>query len=232
MMRELYKRGHLQSKPKNNVQKGESSTGVKKLTLDGSKEGLFYVPKHYQPGLPSPLAVMLHGSGGDAQHGLSLIKSYADEKNIILLAPVSREYSWDIIARGTFGPDVIYIDQALAQIFEDYTIDTSRLAVGGFSDGASYALSLGLTNGELFTHIMAFSPGFAHAEYITGRPEIFISHGTNDHILPINSCGRKIAKHLQRNGYAPTYQEFEGEHVIPAHISKMAMDWFFKTTSG
>ncbi len=30
----------------------------------------------------------------------------------------------------------------------------------GFSDGASYALSLGVPNGDLFTHIVAFSPGF------------------------------------------------------------------------
>jgi predicted esterase len=170
---------------------------------------------------------MLHGSGGDAQHGLSLIKCYADESNVILLAPVSRDYSWDIITSGTFGPDVIYIDQALAQIFEDYTIDSSRMAIGGFSDGASYALSLGLTNGDLFTHVMAFSPSFAHAEYITGKPEIFISHGINDHILPINSCGRKIVKHLQRSGYAPIYQEFGGEHLIPVYISKMALEWFF-----
>jgi len=30
----------------------------------------------------------------------------------------------------------------------------------GFSDGASYALSVGITNGDLFTHVIAFSPGF------------------------------------------------------------------------
>jgi phospholipase/carboxylesterase len=34
------------------------------------------------------------------------------------------------------------------------------VALGGFSDGASYALSLDLTNGDLFASLIAFSPGF------------------------------------------------------------------------
>jgi poly(3-hydroxybutyrate) depolymerase len=40
------------------------------------------------------------------------------------------------------------------------TVDPQRICVSGFSDGASYALSLGLANGDLFTHVAAFSPGF------------------------------------------------------------------------
>lgn len=47
----------------------------------------------------------------------------------------------------------------LLQVLSNYAVDTTRLGVGGFSDGASYALSLGLTNGDLFTHVIAFSPG-------------------------------------------------------------------------
>jgi hypothetical protein len=43
---------------------------------------------------------------------------------------------------------------------------------------------LGLINGDLFTHVMAFSPGFLVADRRDGRPAIFISHGTPDAILP------------------------------------------------
>jgi predicted esterase len=38
-------------------------------------------------------------------------------------------------------------------------IDPVRLAVGVFSDGASYALSLGIPSADLYTHVLAFSPG-------------------------------------------------------------------------
>ncbi len=55
----------------------------------------------------------------------------------------------------------------------------------GFSDGASYALSIGLTNGDLFTHVVAFSPGFASPVTYTGKPPVFVSHGTHDEVLPI-----------------------------------------------
>jgi hypothetical protein len=56
-------------------------------------------------------------------------------------------------------------------------VDPTRLAVGGFSDGTSYALSLGLTNGDLFSHVLAFSPGFAVPARRRGRPRLFLSHG-------------------------------------------------------
>jgi predicted esterase len=54
----------------------------------------------------------------------------------------------------------LYLDQALQHVFETYSIDPGRVGLGGFSDGASYALSLGVANGDLFSHIIAFSPGF------------------------------------------------------------------------
>ena len=40
-------------------------------------------------------------------------------------------------------------------------IDPSRIAMAGFSDGASYSLSVGLANGDLFSAVFGFSPGLA-----------------------------------------------------------------------
>jgi phospholipase/carboxylesterase len=58
-----------------------------------------------------------------------------------LLAPDSRDRTWDVIL-SSFGPDVDYIDRALGSTFQRYAIDPDRIAIGGFSDGASYALPL------------------------------------------------------------------------------------------
>ncbi|WP_242689315.1 alpha/beta hydrolase-fold protein [Pedobacter sp. SYSU D00535] len=171
---------------------------------------------------------MLHGAGGTAEHGISYLRKYADELNIILLAPVSRDYSWDIIADEGFGADVIYIDQSLAYLFENYEINTQQLTIGGFSDGASYALSLGLGNGDLFTHVLAFSPGFIHTEEMVGKPKVFISHGIDDDILPINPCSRRIMRQLTSADYHPEYLEFEGRHEIPDQIIKAALSWFLQ----
>ena len=94
--------------------------------------------------------VMLHGAGGDARGGLKLLKPLADAAGLILLAPASRLPTWDVIFGG-YGPDIAFIDSALTQTFSRYAVDPAQIAVGGFSDGASYALSVGITNGDLFT---------------------------------------------------------------------------------
>jgi phospholipase/carboxylesterase len=92
---------------------------------------------------------------------------------------------------GGYGPDVEFIDQALKQMFDRLPVDARRLAVTGFSEGASYVLSVGLPNGDLVTHVIAFSPGFASPAAYRGKPPVFVSHGTRDEVLPIDRCSRR-----------------------------------------
>jgi phospholipase/carboxylesterase len=170
---------------------------------------------------------MLHGAGGNAQHGLSLLQQFADASGTLLLAPDSRSRTWDVIF-DRYGADVSYIDRALAQTFGRYAVDRLRIAVGGFSDGASYALSLGLTNGDLFTHVIAFSPGFMAPTGHEGSPRLFISHGTRDRVLPIERCSRRIVPQVKGAGYDVLYREFDGAHVVPSEIAREAHEWFVK----
>lgn len=102
-------------------------------------------------------------------------------------------------------------------------MDAARLAIGGFSDGASYALSLGLANGDLFRWILAFSPGFVAPPDMIGQPRIYIAHGTTDGVLPIDPCSRRLVPRLRRAGYSVCYDEFEGGHVVPAGIASVAL---------
>ena len=53
-------------------------------------------------------------------------------------------------------------------------VDRQRVCASGFSDGASYALSLGAANGDLFTHIAAFSPGFMRPPVSVGEQCCFV----------------------------------------------------------
>jgi len=226
--REAFTRGRLTAKPGKKIAGQITQTGLQALGLDNKRDGLLYIPPGYNSDKPAALAVMLHGAGGNAEHGISLIRHLADDGNIILLAPVSRSSSWDIISYDRFGPDITFINQSLTKIFNLYNIDKQRLAIGGFSDGASYALSVGLTNGDLFSHIIAFSPGFYYTTETNGKPPAFVSHGTSDDILPINSCSRRLVPRLQKLAYNITYHEFDGSHIIPAYISLEAVKWFLK----
>ena len=223
-----YAEGRLLARPRpaKSTAPTESSAGAHELGLDGQRDGLLYVPKGHGPERPAPLALMLHGAGGHAQHGLSLLRHLADDYNLIVLAPQSRRATWDVIARGGYGPDVAFIDRALEQTFSRYNVDAKRLAIGGFSDGASYALSLGLINGELFTHVLAFSPGFASPTGQRGRPRFYVSHGKRDAVLPVDVCSRRLVPQLKRAGYDVRYHEFDGPHTVPPEIALEAVKWF------
>jgi phospholipase/carboxylesterase len=204
---------------------GEGRAGLHPLNISEGRDGLLYVPVGYRAEQPCPLVVMLHGAGGSAQGGISHLQPLADAANLILLASASRRQTWDVIVND-YGPDVEYIDLALAQTFRSYAVDPEHVAVGGFSDGASYALSLGITNGGLFTHIIAFSPGFMVPTRQEGEPRIYISHGTHDAVLPIDRCSRRLAPQLKRAGYDVLYHEFDGPHTVPADIAREAVEWF------
>ncbi len=217
------RKGVLQARPEQVG--GASQTGEQRLKLDDKRDGLLYVPPAYRRDKPAPLALMLHGAGGNAQQGLSLLRNFADAYGIILLAPQSRLETWDVIIND-YGPDVAYINRALEQTFERYAVDERRIAFGGFSDGASYALSLGITNGDLATHIIAFSPGFSAPARQQGSPRLFISHGTRDRVLPIDRCSRRIVPQVKRAGFDVQYREFDGPHTIPPEIAREAVEWF------
>jgi predicted esterase len=198
--------------------------GLQPLETGGPRDAYLYVPRAYRYDQPLPLVLLLHGSGGHAHHGLDLLQHLAEEHRLILVAPASTDYTWDVIV-SRYGPDVDGVNEALDYVFRRYAVDAERLAIGGFSDGASYALSLGLMNGNLFTHIIAFSPGFVASRAVKDSPRIFISHGTRDEILPISTCSRRIVPWLERAGLDVEYIEFEAGHRIPPEVARRAVEW-------
>lgn len=93
-----------------------------------------------------------------------------------MLAPDAVDKTWDLFLDG-YGADVPRIDRALAAVFNNYSIDPSRVLIEGFSDGATYAVSLGLPNGDLFSHIVSFSGGGADVDNpMVGRPKVSFSY--------------------------------------------------------
>jgi len=199
-------------------------TGLHMLPIGGSRDSYMYVPPQYDPVRPMPLLMLLHGAGGRAQDGLRMFLHLADEKGLMLMAPGADASSWDIITQRAYGLDLDLADRALTHTFQHYAVDPSRIGIGGFSDGASYALTLGVANGELFTHILAFSPGFIAPVEAHGVPAIFISHGKRDRVLSINACSRRLVALLRSAAYPLIYHEFDGGHEIPADQARFAID--------
>lgn len=211
--------------PSNNPSPLGSSTVGRQtyLGLDRDRDAILQLPKS-TTNSPLPLLLFLHGATQSADDMFWYLDSAPDETGVAILAPNARDTTWDAIT-DSFGHDVDFINRALQRVFDTVAIDTARIAIGGFSDGATYAISLGLRNGDLFKRVAAFSPGFVIDSATQGKPRVFISHGTRDHILPIDRCGRRVAADLKTRGYEVTFREFAGDHEIPGDVMREGLRW-------
>jgi len=201
--------------------------GQHPLKLGSDRDGLLYVPRGYKAGTPAPLLLMFHGAGNTS---LSVQYTFglADEFGVLILAPDSRdEATWDGVLRN-WGPDVDFIADAFRQTLAQCSVDRQRVGVGGFSDGASYALSFGISYGDQFKSIIAMSPGVMQPIAARGKPKIFISHGTSDPIMPIDITSRRFVPKLKSMGYDVTYREYDGRHSPSAPVVREAFEWFLR----
>jgi predicted esterase len=200
------------------------SPGVHELTLDNGQAARM----HVTPGTGKrALIVALHGAGGTPAGALEAFGGAWNERGLVLIAPASKGQTWSIL-RSERDLDLDSVNLALAEAYDLCTIDRSRIAVGGFSDGATYALTLGVSNGDLFPAVIAFSPGGIVAGEQRGTPRFFVSHGVQDSVLPIGRAGDAVVRNLRQTGYPVTYRRFQGDHEVPPGISKAAVRWFLR----
>lgn len=202
-----------------------ASPGLQALGLASSPpDGRLFVPTQHSADEPLPLIVLLHGAGGSSADWFGSYDERGEAGRYLLLAPDSRFRTWDRMW-GDYGVDVDFLDQALASVFDRCAVDPDRIAIAGFSDGASYSLGVGLANGDLFRSVIAYSPGFLPGSARVGKPGIFVSHGTSDEIIPIDAASRHLVPVLRSEGYEVDYHEFDGGHQVPSAISDTALEW-------
>ena len=188
------------------------SPGVHELTLGNGQPARMHVTPG---GGERALIVALHGAGGTPAGAIEAFRGAWDEPGLVLIAPASKGQTWSIL-RSEQDLDLESVNLALAEAYERCTIDRRRIAVGGFSDGATYALTLGVSNGDLFPAVIAFSPGGIVAGEQRGVPRFFVSHGTLDSVLPIARAGDAVVRKLRQAGYPVTYRRFRRRPRGPA----------------
>jgi phospholipase/carboxylesterase len=197
------------------------------LDLAPERDGVIYVPDTAEAS--APVLVFLHGATGSGHAHRRAVLAAADRYGVILVTPDSRHpMTWDLIAERRFGPDIEFLDRVLEATADRVDYDPERLAIGGVSDGASYALSVGLTNGDIFSAVIAYSPGFVVTAEAHGSPRIFVSHGIRDPILPIDTCSRALVPLMRQAGYEVELVEFDGGHTVPPEVSDAGLRWWLQ----
>ena len=214
-----YSDGRLHSRPGQPCTMPPLAVGLHTLSFPGGRTALFLAPEASPQ--PMPLLVLLHGATGLHGGADHLALPMAARLGAAVLVPHAAGTSWDVI-RGGYGADLAFIDQLLSWALHRYPVAADAIAIGGFSDGASYALSVGLMNGQLFSDILAFSPGFMRPLRRVGDPRIFVCHGTDDKILAV-ARSREMADQLADLGYDVLYQEFKDGHTVPATVAGPAL---------
>lgn len=187
--------------------------------------GRVYAPSTYQADHAIGLLVLLHGAGGNSAPLLTAFTPLAEATGILPLAPESRFQTWDLMTVGTFSYDVDRVAEAVEYVLKRSRVSASRVWIGGHSDGATYALSLGLANGDHFSNIVAFPAGFLHAPQRHGLPEILLVHGSNDLVLPYANVQNVIKSALEAWGHTTRLITHEAGHGIPAAAVDSAFAW-------
>lgn len=223
------RRGRITAAPvKAERSRPDLKRGTRSLGLRRDRDAVLFIPESYSADGPATLIVFLHGAGGRPERALGIISGEVEKRGAIVLAPASQGATWDVL-EGQYGPDVAFIDRGLQRVFDEVDVNPKRLTIAGFSDGASYALSLGLMNGKLFPNIIAFSPGFMSPLSQDGRPRVFMSHGDRDPILPIEQCSRVLAPQLRERGCEVDFREFKGGHAVPPEMRQAAFEWLYRS---
>ena len=189
-----------------------------------------YRPPSAPPG-PLPLIVLLHGAGGYPPRFLQMMEPIADKRGAMLLAPRSLGITWDLVEKMQAaedpwgGPDAGRIDKALEELFRRADVDPSHIVLLGFSDGASYALSLGLSNPKLFSSVVALSPGmFAPPRRVEKAQRVYLAHGRTDRILRFSNTEAMVER-LQDEHANLRFHPFDGDHRIDKAALAEALDW-------
>jgi phospholipase/carboxylesterase len=174
------------------------------------------------------LILALHGAGsGGSRGGLYVFRGGWSVPGVVMLAPAAAGATWSY-PRGGRDVDLPFVDRALARAFARCEVDRRRIGIGGFSDGATYALTLGLANGDLFRAVMALSPGGVRAEKAVGRPRVYVAHGTRDGVFPVSQTSDVVVRELRQLGYRVTYRRFRGGHEVVPGVSQEAVRWFLR----
>ena len=193
------------------------SPGVHELTLGNGQAARM----HVTPGDgPRALIVALHGAGGTPAGAIEAFGGAWDEPGLVLIAPASKGQTWSIL-RSQQDLDLESVNLALAEAYERCTIDRRRIAVGGFSDGATYALTLGVSNGDLFPAVIALLARRDRRGRAAGRPAL-LRLARHARQRPSDRQRRRRCRPQAPPGRLPvTYRRFRGDHeVLDGHVRR------------
>ena len=192
--------------------------------------------------------ILCHGYGGDGKDISSLAINWRRFlPDAIFLCPNAPEictvnpqgYQWFDL---TSEEEEVILEKSLMaeeklntfldQVFDNFQLEPTNLALVGFSQGCMMSIQVGLKKKEQINCIIGYSGKVINQKHlsnnINSKPKMFLMHGANDTIVPpthlleareyLNKCGLKIKIKLFKNC----------DHRIPVEGSSLGLGFLRK----
>ena len=182
----------------------------------------------------NPILLLLHGYGSNEDDLFSFSTELPDDYYIVSArAPFDlqyKSYAWYAInfdadenkfsdhnqARESRDLIAVFIDELMV----NYPIDSNKITLIGFSQGAILSYAVALSYPEKIQRVVAMS-GYLNMEIIKedylknsfSNLKVFASHGTVDQVIPVE-WGRKAKPILDNLGIETTYKEYPIGHGV------------------
>lgn len=190
----------------------------------------------------SPVLIMLHGYGSDANDLFSFASELPDELFIISaqapypLPPYGNAWyaiNFDSV-HGKFSDDVQAVESRekiaafIDEVITNYPVDSDNLTLLGFSQGTILSYAVALSYPQKVKNVIALS-GYINLDIIDkdfrkndfSNLSVYASHGTVDQVIPI-SWARRSPEILKQLGIEHKYSEFPiGHGVAPQNLMEI-----------
>jgi len=211
-----------------------SPTGYVEIE-SGASKGVLLTPSIIEPDRSYPLVTVFHGAGRQDEMLVKACREEPERRQALFLVPRSLDQTWDLISGADGAPDLDFLEYAWDLIYRRYPIDPARQVLIGYSDGASYALSLALSNPGFFDAALCWAAGFAMMDrQAVGvedkRTRFYLEYGTADPLFPFDQVALPMRDNLEKAGYRVEFSVDEGgRHWPSGSFQGEALDWYFET---
>ena len=197
---------------------------------------------------PRQAIVLCHGYGGDGKDISSLAINWQRFlPDAIFLCPNGPEictinpqgYQWFdltpekeevILEKSLISEEKLSI--FLDQVFDNFQLEPTNLALVGFSQGCMISIQMGLKKKKQVNCILGYSGKVINQKHlsdnINSKPKIFLMHGANDTIVPPTHL-LEAKEYLTNRGLKIRTKMFKNcEHKIPVRGSSLGLAFLKK----
>ena len=124
------------------------------------------------------------------------------------------------------------LNKFLDQVLDDLQLESTNLALVGFSQGCMMSIQVGLKKKEQINCLIGYSGKVINKQHLSNniksKPKIFLMHGANDTIVPPTHL-LEAKEYLKNHGIKTKTKMFKNcEHKIPVEGSSLGLEFLKK----